>query len=78
MTEMTFQFSIYQVAANNTSCFMIHHYHIQHFVAGIHGYITEGHLTFEGLVSTNQQLLTGLTGCIESPFYLGTTKRSVI
>ena len=75
---MTFQFTIHQVAADNAPGFIIHHYHIQHFVAGIHGYIAKCHLSFKSLVGTNQQLLTGLSGCIESAFYLCSPKGTVI
>ena len=54
MTEMSFQFTGHQVTGNNTSCFSINHNHIQHFMTGIHFYISQCHLSFQCLVSTDQ------------------------
>ncbi len=37
-------------------------------------YVTQCYLAFKALVSTYQQLLTGLTGSVESSLYLCTTE----
>ena len=54
MTEMSFQFSGYQITCNNTSRLSINHYNIQHFMTGIHFYITQCYLSFQSLVGTYQ------------------------
>src|SRR5688572_25016200 len=77
MAEMAFQLAGNQVTGDDTSCFAFDHDYVQHLVTVVHGNITEGNLALEGLVSTDQQLLPGLTCGVESTLYLCTTERTV-
>ena len=54
MTKVTLQFTCHQVTNNNTTCFTIDSYYLQHFVTGILCNITQRYLALKSLVSTNQ------------------------
>src|SRR5580658_6528246 len=60
VTEMPFQFPGYEVTCDDAAGFAVYHYDVQHLMAGIHGHIPEGYLSFQGLVGADQQLLTRL------------------
>src|SRR5688500_16537910 len=74
VAEISFKFTRNEVAADHPSCFSINHNDFQHFMPGVHFYITQSHLSFEGLVSPYQQLLAGLACSIKRSLYLRTTK----
>jgi hypothetical protein len=74
MSEMPFQFTGNQVAGNDTAGFAIDYNHIQHFVAAVHLYVAQTYLPFQRLIRTQQQLLTGLAGGVESTLNLGSAK----
>src|SRR5687767_7257446 len=61
MAEMSFQFAGYQVSCYDTPRLPIDHHDLQHFMAGVLFNITQRHLSFQCLISANEQLLPGLT-----------------
>src|SRR5882724_779553 len=70
MAEMSFQLTGDQVAGNDAPGLPIDKDGIQHLVTGVHFYIAQGHLSFQGLVGADQQLLPRLPCRIEGPLYL--------
>ena len=78
MSRETFDLTCDQVTCNDTAGTAIHLHNVQHFVAGIHLYFVQTDHTAQSRVSTQQQLLSGLTAGIERTRYLSTTERTVI
>jgi len=74
VAKVAFQFTAYQITGNDTTGFAVYHYHIQHFVAVVHGYVAQCYLAFQCTVGSQQQLLTRLAGSIKRTLYLCTTK----
>src|SRR5690349_11085372 len=77
MTEMAFKMTGNEIAANDSSCLPIDHYHVEHFMTRVHLYIAQCHLPFKRLVSADQELLARLPGRIKSTLHLRSTERPV-
>ena len=74
MSRETFDLTSDQVTCNDTAGTAIHLNNVQHFVTGIHLYFVQTDHTAQSRVSTQQQLLSGLTAGIERTGYLSTTE----
>ena len=77
MGGKTLQFTGHQVAGDNTACTAVHHHQIHHLVTGEQFHRTGIHLTAQSRISTEQQLLSGLSFGVERTGYLCATERTV-
>ena len=66
-----------QVADHDTLGMAAHQNHIQHFAAGEHLHLADGHLAHHGAVGAQQQLLAGLAPGIEGTGHLGAAEGAV-
>ena len=71
------QLTGYQVTSDDTASLAILNNYVEHLVAGVALNRAVSDLLVQSCVSTEQQLLTGLTTSIERTRYLSTTERTV-
>ena len=77
MSGETLELAGYDVFRDNAACTAVDHHDVLHFVAGIelHGFFM--HLAHECRVSSEQELLSGLSFCVECTAYLHAAERTV-
>src|SRR5580658_8138318 len=68
----------YQVPRYNATCSAIDDHDIEQLVTDVHRHGAGRHLLFQGLISAQQQLLSGLTASVESSLDLHSSERSSI
>ena len=83
MGGIAFQLTGYQIAYYNATgtgltVLVGHHHQIHHLVTFVQCNTAAGYLTAQCTISTQQQLLTGLTAGIECSAHLCTAKRTVV
>src|SRR5262245_28181873 len=74
---MRFHFACNKIADDNAARFSINHNKIKHFRSRIHFYFAQSDLSAKGLISTEQQLLSGLSSRIKSSRNLSASKRTI-
>ena len=72
-----------EVTGDDTACTLLavlisDEHDIEHLVTGVHLHFAFADLAAEGGISTEEQLLTGLTLCVEGTAYLRATERTVV
>src|SRR5690606_27905161 len=75
---MSFDFACNKVSSNDSTSFSVYDNQIQHFVTVIHLDFTTTDLTVHSRISSQQQLLSGLSFCIKRTRYLCSTKRTAV
>ena len=74
MSGKAFELTVNEVTGNDTTSAAVDDYNVLHFVAAVKLYGAGVNLAHQGRVSTEQELLTGLTLCVERTAYLYTTE----
>ena len=74
VTHVAFEFASDEVTDDDTASLAVDHDEVHHFAAGEHLHLTGGNLAHEGLVGTEQELLTRLTAGVERTGNLRTTE----
>ena len=77
MCSKTLDLAGNQVTGNYTLGFTVYYYQVEHLVPGIRLYCTCRNFLIQGCISTEKQLLSGLTPGVESTAYLYTTEGTV-
>ena len=78
VTHVAFEFASDEVTDDDTASLAVDNDEVHHFAAGEHLHLTGGNLAHEGLVGTEQELLTRLTAGVERTGNLRTTERAVV
>ena len=77
MSGVAFQLACNEVAYNNTAGTTVNDYEVEHFATVVRLHLTFLNLTVERSVSAEEELLTGLSLCIECTAHLGAAERTV-
>src|SRR5690606_30895996 len=78
MSRMSFDFSCNKVSSNDSTGFSVYDNQIKHFVTVIHFDFTTTDLTVHSRISSQEQLLSGLSFSIERTGNLCSTKGTVV
>ena len=77
MAKISFYFACYEVTGDDATSFAFNSNNIEHLMAAVHVNFSHTNLSFKSRISSQQQLLTGLSGSIESTLNLHSTEGSI-
>ena len=77
MSAEPLKFSGDKITGDDTLCLTVNHDEVEHFVTRIAGHGTSSDLTVQSSISSEEELLTGLSTGIECTTHLDTSERTV-